>query len=292
MNNGDDETTPAAADLPPTAMTPVDPAPDGERVPADEPARKPRRRGAVVAAAVVALLAAGGGAAAAYQTWGPRGLDRAASTLGPGGYGRLQLGMTRAEAVATGEIGTAPVGYPKGCVWYSLRGGPEPDAALLEAQQAAKRISDDARREADEIDKEVRRLAQTESPLSESFVKRFEERKAAYRRSADSLLDLARILSRQQARIAAAGGVAFGRDDRLAKIAAPPGVNTPEGVGLGSAEDTLTPAYRDRGLQRSSSGSSYEVAVSGERPAHGYTFDVKNGQVVGAFIIDKDIACG
>ncbi|MEV6599607.1 hypothetical protein AB0M36_22530 [Actinoplanes sp. NPDC051346] len=282
MNNGDNATTPAARDTSPPAPTPG-------------PARRPpRRRAAVVSAVIVAGLTAAGGAAA-YATWGtgedgPRA-GRSVGTLEPAGYGRLRLGMTRAEAVATGEIGTAPVGYPMGCEWYSLRGGPEPDPELLRALEQARKNADDAKRKADLANKELRRVTAEASDTAQ-IVERFEERKAASRVAADALLDVARVLLRQSTRIEAAGGVAFGKDGRLARIAAPPEVHTPEGIGLGSDEAAMTSAYRDRGLRKPTEGSTYEVAASEAQPDRRYSFRVKDGRVVAAVVLAKDITCG
>src|SRR5690242_5500352 len=62
---------------------------------------------------------------------GTQGAGVAAKHFGPGGYGKLTVGMPEKDALATGELQTSPVSTVLNRNVYSFVGGPKPDPSRM-----------------------------------------------------------------------------------------------------------------------------------------------------------------
>lgn len=198
------------------------------------------RRRVVAGALALGVAGASGACTTAAEGGGasPAGASSAAAAnyFGPDSFGKLTVTMTEKEALASGELQTAPVSTVLGKHVYSFVGGPKPNPKrmALDAQ------TEKAVKQADEsTDKSATGSAKAAKAYAESAL-RIAERLEAY-------LD--------------AGGASF-RDGALVSIAAPKDAVTDAGVKRGSTRAELTAAYAGKGL-KSSSKTSYELPVAG-----------------------------
>jgi hypothetical protein len=140
--------------------------------------------------------------------------------LGPQGYGALTPGISEQDALAGGDLHTAPISTVDDEHYYSFVGGPAPDPALMAEEQRLERAVIAAER--DPLATEEQRLkAQSE------------------------------LGGRLAARLAAldeAGGAVFW-DGTLHRVVVPAGVTTAEGITRGSTLQQLQAAYGD-GMKR------------------------------------------
>ncbi|WP_215546612.1 hypothetical protein [Amycolatopsis sp. CA-230715] len=241
----------------------------------------------VVAAAVAGVLIAvnngggdGGGTAAADGP--PR--------FGFDGFGKLKPGMSKDEAVATGELGPSPVSVVTGCEDYSFAGGPLPDPAEIAKDAELEKSYQDARAKSDALNK-----AADAGPGKNAGAKQFAESAQRYADSAAAIAEVTKISEQQSNRSAAriersnaAGGVSFG-GGVLRLLSAPPGITTPEGIGRESTVDQLLAAYQPKGLKLESEGR-YEMAVPGH-PGWVADFDTKAGKVTNFLVRSTEIRC-
>ncbi|WP_344428525.1 hypothetical protein [Amycolatopsis minnesotensis] len=244
----------------------------------------------VVAAAAVAgvLIAVNSGSdgdavAAAGAPDGPK-------QFGFDGFGKLKPGMRKDEAVATGELGPAPVAVVTGCEDYSFAGGPLPDPVEIAKDAELEKSYQDARRKSDELNK-----AADVQPGKNAGAKQYAESAQRYADSAMAIAELKKIGEQQADRSAAriersnaAGGVSFG-GGVLRLLSAPPGITTPEGIGRESTVDQLLAAYQPKGLKLDSDGR-YEMAVPGH-PGWVADFDTKAGKVTNFLLRSTEIRC-
>jgi hypothetical protein len=172
--------------------------------------------------------------------------------FGPDGYGRLTLAMSEKDALAGGELQTAPVSTVLGKNVYSFVGGPKPDQKRMAADE-----------------KIEKRVAKADSDKSDKSAAEYADDAQAYADSAT------RIADRLEAYLSA-GGAAF-RNGTLDSIAAPLGVTTEAGIKRGSTLTELKSAYAGQGL-KSSSPTAYELPVAGH-PGWTILFELKGSTV-------------
>jgi hypothetical protein len=157
--------------------------------------------------------------------------------FGPDHYGKLTIGMTEKEALATGELQSSPVSTVLGKNVYSFVDGPKPDP---------KRMAADAK-----LEQAVKKAdANTSTSAADSA-------KGA-KTYADSTQ---RIVDRLVAYLSA-GGATF-QKGALTDIAAPKDAATEAGIKRGSTLTELKAAYASRGL-KGTSKSVYELPVTGK----------------------------
>jgi len=248
------------------------------------------RRRVALGAGVAVLIAGLVAGAAIWQV--DRSADAkaaAARKFGPDGFGKLKLGMTKREALATGNLGVAPVAVVSGCQDYSFAAGPAPDPAAMAADAKAEKDYVDTTKKADELDAAVGPPPGSNASASEyadhatKLAASAQAKAALLQASADSVT---RMAARTQA-LLASGGASFGAE-KLRLIAAPPGARTAEGIGSGSTVEKLTAAYGPKGLKESD--SRHELALP-KHPGWKYAFDVEGGKVLAMLLINSDIPC-
>src|SRR5688572_10803033 len=106
-----------------------------------------------IAAGVLAAGLIAGGAIWLFDEDLPLGTKEGAeaTAFGPDGFGKLKIGMTKDEAIATGALGPSPVAVVTGCDDYSFLGGPLPEPARMALEAAAEKQYEAAKKENDEI---------------------------------------------------------------------------------------------------------------------------------------------
>jgi hypothetical protein len=161
----------------------------------------------------------------------------APATFGPAGWGKITIGMTEKDALATGDLQTSPVSTVLGRTVYSYVDGPKPDAERMAADEKI-----EARvKEADEAgpDRSAQEYADDAQAYADS-TKRMADRLVAYLE---------------------AGGATFEKG-ALTSIAAPAGAVTEAGIKRGSTVAELKTAYEGKGLKEDSK-TAYTLPIAG-----------------------------
>ena len=195
------------------------------------------------AAGVIALTIAGVLSACTPAADEPAGSTEtaasvpAAVTFGPDGFGKLTIGITEKDALATGDLQADPVSTVLGRNVYSFVDGPKPDPKKMAADEEI-----EARvKKADEggTDKSAQEYADDAQAYADSTT-RMSERLIAYLE---------------------AGGATFEKG-ALTSIAAPAGVATEAGIKRGSTLAELKTAYEGKGLKEDSK-TAYLLPLTG-----------------------------
>lgn len=173
--------------------------------------------------------------------------------FGPTGYGKLTVTMTEAEALATGDLQTAPVSTVLGRNVYSFTGGPKPDPSRMAADE--------------KLEKQVEAASKDTSSGRSA---------AEHAKSAELYASSTnRIVERLEA-FMTAGGASF-TDGRIDSIAAPEDAVTAAGIKRGSTVAELKAAYPGDALKVTSE-TTYEVAA-GDAKGWALQFEVEKDTV-------------
>ncbi|GAA3987281.1 hypothetical protein GCM10022247_01990 [Allokutzneria multivorans] len=245
-----------------------------------------------IAAGVVVAGLVAGGAIWLFDEDLPLGTKEGAeaTAFGPDRFGKLKIGMTKDEAIATGALGPGPVAVVTGCEDYSFVGGPLPEPARMALEAAAEKSYDAAKKENDDIRVKLDehrakggKSAEDYAVSADLFAKSAEALKKMSVASAESS-------ARSSFRIRRSnefGGVSFG-GGKLRLISAPPFAKTEEGVGRGTSVADLKKAYEGRGMVEDR--GRYSVAVEG-KPEWKLAFDVEDGKVASFLMLSSGIRC-
>jgi hypothetical protein len=245
-----------------------------------------RNRGAALLVGILASLTACTssmtGSAAPAQSAPER-----TTAFGPDGFGKLTLDMTEQQALATGDLGPAPVTIDEACKNYSYAGGPAPDPARITADQ---KLEDDYA-----AAEKAAAGNRPKKPGAKASAQEQADSAQAHADSAAAASDLAELdaelADRSLARVEAftgAGGASFGAGT-LRVLIAPPGVTTAAGIGRGSTVEQLKAAYEGDGL-KSSSEDRFEFPAPG-RAGWSFTFDVADGEVAYFMLRNPSVGC-
>jgi hypothetical protein len=190
----------------------------------------------VVAAALAAVGCTTGGQQPAAQ----------AKHFDVTGFGKLKPGMSKQDALATGELAATGAGKSGNCEDYRYQGAPAPDAAELAAEADVEQKLAAAQKAADEAEAAVGAApganagAAAYAAHAEKLAKSAELGAEATELIAESTK---RIAKRAEAR-EANGGVLFA-GDKIRMIVPPPGATTAKNIGKGAAVDQVKAAYPD-----------------------------------------------
>lgn len=237
-------------------------------------------------AAFAALLAAGctsGGDAAKQES-------AATNYFGPAGFGKLKPGMTKDEAVATGDLGASPVAVASGCDDYSFVDGPKPDPEKMAADAAVEKAYSDAVKAADELEAKVGPFPGPDASADEfaAHAQRSADSAAASSAVANAAAESTKRIADRIEAANASGGVSFGQG-KLRLIGAPPAAKTAEGIGRGSTVAELKAAYESKGLTTKSEGR-FELPVA-EHAGWTLNFDVEKDKVIFLLLLNPDVRC-
>ena len=214
----------------------------------------------------------------------------AVNRFGPESFGRLKIGMTEQEALATGDLGPSPISVVSGCMDYSFKDGPAPDPSRMAAEAAIEKEADDADKAADAADglagKELPKHASAResadhAQLSANAAQANATAAEAAGKSAQNSADRATEFQKS-------GGVSFG-SGKLRLILAPPAAKTATGIERGSTLVSLKKAYEAQGL-RSTSESRYEFPVPSQ-PGWVFAFKIVNEKVAAFLLVNPAILC-
>jgi hypothetical protein len=257
----------------------------------------PRRARRVLLAVTAGIVVAG--LVAGAVTWqvkrhnadlAAEAAARAARNLGPDGFGKLKLGMTQAQALATGDLRAAPVSGASRCQAHSFRDGPKPDPAAIAADVKAEQRAAAAKKHADEVQAKVGRLPGP-SASAEEYADYAARAAAATHAISDEINASAdsaeRILAHARAFLAA-GGASFSRG-KLRVIAGPAGARTPGGIGRGSTRAQLKSVYGAKGL-KSDGADRFTLAI----PHHSgwvWAFEFSGDKIADILLEDPTAPC-
>jgi hypothetical protein len=193
------------------------------------------------------------------------------------GYGELQPGTTEAEAVASREIGAAPVDVI-GCREYAYPDGPQPDPAQMAA---------DAKLEAQYLKAtaEVDTWSEKHPPERSGARQNAEGAQKAADAAGLAAKSAQRMVERLQVFLGS-GGASFGHG-RLRSLVAPPGAHTAEGIGRGSTEQDLRAAYPSL----TDDGEGRWSMPSPGNPGWTFAVDVESGKVKQLLLSTDTVTC-
>lgn len=160
------------------------------------------------------------------------------------GFGKLKPGMSKQEALATGDLAATGAGKFGVCEDYRYQGAPAPDAAQIAAEAEAEKQYEAAQKAADEADAGVGPAPGANAGAAE-YAAHAEKLAAAAEVGAKAAQLAAestqRIAKRAEAR-EANGGVLFA-GDKIRMILPPPGATAAKSVGKGATMDQVKAAY-------------------------------------------------
>ncbi|KJK49395.1 hypothetical protein UK23_13925 [Lentzea aerocolonigenes] len=160
------------------------------------------------------------------------------------GFGKLKPGMSRQDALATGDLAATGAGKSGNCEDFRYQGAPAPDAAELAADADVEQKLSAAQKAADDAEAAVGPAPGANAGAAD-YAAHAEKLAASAELSAKATELIAestqRIAKRAEAR-EANGGVLFA-GDKIRMIVPPPGVTAANNVGKGATIDQVKAAY-------------------------------------------------
>ena len=160
------------------------------------------------------------------------------------GWGKLKPGMSKQDALATGDLAATSAGKFGTCEDYRYQGAPALDAAQLAAVDEAEKQYEAAQQAADEAEAAV-----GPAPGANAGAAEFAAHAEKLAKSAEVGAKAAQLAAESTQRIAkraeareANGGVLFA-GDKIRMIVPPPGATAAKGVGKGATVDQVKAAY-------------------------------------------------
>lgn len=160
------------------------------------------------------------------------------------GYGKLKPGMSKQDALATGELAATGAGKSGSCEDYRYQGAPQPDAAELAAEAEIEQKLAAAQKAADEAEAAV-----GPAPGANAGAAAYADHAAKLAASAQLSAKATELIAQSTERIAkraeareANGGVLFA-GDRIRLMVPPPGVTAAKDVGKGATVDQVKAAF-------------------------------------------------
>jgi hypothetical protein len=241
--------------------------------------------------AAVAVAVAGLTACTPDAAPGPQPSAQAVENhFGPDRFGKIRVGTTEADALATGDLADKPVSTI-GCRTFSYRGGPVADQKRLDEDVKLEKEADDLFAAAEKINEEAEKFNKKKNMTLDQVVEGADKSAKAADASAKSAEASARVTERIGQRIvefAKAGGVQFG-SGRLRMVMAPPKARTAAGIERGSSLATVKAAYESQGL-KSTSESRWAMPVP-DQPDWIMAFDFEEGRVSAMLFANTKIDC-
>ncbi|MFI6102309.1 hypothetical protein ACIA8G_42730 [Lentzea sp. NPDC051213] len=160
------------------------------------------------------------------------------------GFGKLKLGMSKQEALATGELAATGAGKSGICEDYRYQGSPAPDPQELAAEAEIEQKYEAAKKAADAAEAAVGPAPGANAGAADYAT--HAEKLAASAEASNKVVQLSvestqRIAKRAEAR-EANGGVMFA-GDKIRMILPPPGATTAKNIGKDATVEQLKAAY-------------------------------------------------
>ncbi|MGW6935643.1 hypothetical protein ACWGE0_36690 [Lentzea sp. NPDC054927] len=204
------------------------------------------------------------------------------------GWGKLKPGMSKQEALATGDLAATGAGTFSTCEDYRYQGAPAPDATQLATDAEAEKQYEAAQKAADEAEAAVGPApganagAAEYAAHAEKLAASAEVGAKAAQLTAESTQ---RIAKRAEAR-EANGGVLFA-GDKIRMIVPPPGVAVAKGVGKGATIDQVKAAYPNA---TGKDDKALEVPVPGQQGAV-LSFHFTDGKLETFLLFNGEAKC-
>lgn len=204
------------------------------------------------------------------------------------GFGKLKPGMSKQEALATGELAATGAGKFGNCEDYRYQGAPAPDPKQLADEAEAEQKYEAAQKAADEAEASVGPAPGANASAAEFAA--HAERLAASAQVGAKAAQLAaestqRIANRAEAR-EANGGVLFA-GDKIRMIVPPPGATTAKKIGEGATVDQLKAAYPNA-VQKDD--KTYDVPVPDQQGAV-LSFHFTDGKLTTFLLFNAEAKC-
>lgn len=210
--------------------------------------------------------------------------------FGAQGWGALKPGMTKQDALATGELEREPLAVIGDCDFYSLTGGQRPDPTQTAADQAYTQAHRTAVNRVAELTARVGPPPPPNAPAKDQV--EWASRNAdAARAVGDVAIAASELTQRADQRSGPtnpAGTVSF-HNDKLRLITAPQAARTTDGIGAGTTLDDLRKTYLGRSLTLTTA-NRYEMPARG-RAGWTLDFDYTGTQVTSMQLRDTSAKC-
>ncbi|MEV6713030.1 hypothetical protein AB0M48_13450 [Lentzea sp. NPDC051208] len=205
------------------------------------------------------------------------------------GWGKLKPGMSKQDALATGELGATAAGKTGDCEDYRYQGAPVPDPKQLAEDAEIEQKYEAAKKAADDADAAVGPAPGANAGAA-AYAAHAEKLAAAAEAGAKSVELSAestkRIAARAEAR-EANGGVLFA-GDKIRMIVPPPGATTAKNIGKGATVEQLKAAYPNA-VDKDSKG--FEVPVPDQQGVV-LSFHFTDGKLTTFLLFNGEAECG
>ncbi|GLY51815.1 hypothetical protein [Lentzea sp. NBRC 102530] len=205
------------------------------------------------------------------------------------GFGKLKPGMSKQDALATGELAASAAGRTGKCEDYRYAGAPQPDAAQLAEEAEFEKKYEAAQKAADDAEAALGPAPGANAGAAEFAA--YAEKSAASAELSAKATELIsestkRMVARAEAR-EAGGGVLFA-GDKIRMILPPPGVTTTKDIAKGATVEQLKAAYPN--AVEKESGKTFEVPVP-DRTDVVLSFHVADGKVTTFMLFNASAEC-
>ncbi|MGI5503100.1 hypothetical protein [Lentzea sp. CA-135723] len=240
----------------------------------------------VVAAALAAVsCTAGTGTGSGDQQ--PAAPEK--KVLDVNGFGKLKPGMSKQDALATGELAASASGRTGKCEDYRYAGAPQPDAAQLAEEAEFEKKYEAAQKAADDAEAAIGPAPGANAGAAEYAA--YAEKAATSAEASAKATELIsestkRIVARAEAR-EANGGVLFA-GDKIRMILPPPGVTAAKDIAKGATVEQFKAAYPD--AVEKEGGKTFEVPVPGRTDVV-LSFHFADGKLTTFMLFDAAAEC-
>lgn len=204
------------------------------------------------------------------------------------GYGKLKPGMSKQDALATGELAATGAGKFSDCEDYRYQGAPTPDPKQLAEDAEIEQKYEAAQKAAD-----AAQAAVGPAPGANAGAAQYAAHAEKLAASAEAAAKAAELSAKSTERIAARaeareanGGVLFA-GDKIRMIVAPPGAMTAKDLGKGATAEQLKAAYPNA---VDKDGKGFEVPVPDQQGAV-LSFHLTDGKVSTFLLFNAEAKC-
>ncbi|MFD4644257.1 hypothetical protein ACFWN2_43585 [Lentzea sp. NPDC058436] len=205
------------------------------------------------------------------------------------GWGKLKPGMSKQDALATGELAATGAGKTDNCEDYRYRDAPAADPKQVADDDALEQKIVEAQKEADAAKAAIGPEPGPNAGAAEYAASA--ERLAASAEASNKVVQLTvestkRIADRAEAR-EANGGVLFA-GDQIKMILPPPGATAAKDLGKGATVDQVKAAFPNA---TGTDHKMFEVPVP-DRKGFVLSFHFADGKLVSFLLFNTEAACG
>ncbi|ANZ36443.1 hypothetical protein BBK82_10585 [Lentzea guizhouensis] len=203
------------------------------------------------------------------------------------GFGKLKPGMSKQEALATGELAATGAGKTGTCEDFRYQGAPAPDPKQLAEDEAVEQQYQAAQKAADEAEAAA---GPAPGPNAGAAAIAHAAKLAASAEAASKVAQLAADSTSRAAKRAEAlnthGGVRFA-GDRIRIIVPPQGAQTTKKIGKDATVEQFKAAHPEA---KEVDAKTYDVAVP-DQPGYVLSFRFTDGKLGSFLLFTHDLEC-